>query len=181
MEGIKPGWVRVNFNYFISEAVFEFIVKAIHLIADHGWKLLPHYQMCPHTGHWEHRDSHLIEPMRLGELNYEMGYLDYRSRQATAPESALSCYLDRAVRIIDEAVESFRAGYAISDPVLPEDFEALRWFTLPGEALTELQQIAPGPSLVQDRCQSGDGRYSSKPERASGNSGSKAPPSTTIV
>ncbi len=28
-EGIKPGWVRVNFNYFISEAVFEFILSAV--------------------------------------------------------------------------------------------------------------------------------------------------------
>ena len=28
-EGIKPGWVRVNFNYFISEAVFEFILDAV--------------------------------------------------------------------------------------------------------------------------------------------------------
>ncbi|HET7830801.1 MAG TPA: aminotransferase class V-fold PLP-dependent enzyme, partial [Candidatus Limnocylindrales bacterium] len=27
-EGIKPGWVRVNFNYFISEAVFSFILDA---------------------------------------------------------------------------------------------------------------------------------------------------------
>ena len=26
-EGIKPGWVRVNFNYFISEAVFDFLVQ----------------------------------------------------------------------------------------------------------------------------------------------------------
>src|SRR3990170_926452 len=24
-EGIKPGWIRVNFNYFISEAVFDYI------------------------------------------------------------------------------------------------------------------------------------------------------------
>ena len=26
-EGIKPGWVRVNFNYFISEAVFDYVVR----------------------------------------------------------------------------------------------------------------------------------------------------------
>ena len=32
-EGIKPGWVRVNFNYFISEAVFDYIVEAVHLVA----------------------------------------------------------------------------------------------------------------------------------------------------
>ena len=32
-EGIKPGWIRVNFNYFISEAVFEFILDAVDLVA----------------------------------------------------------------------------------------------------------------------------------------------------
>src|SRR4029450_608785 len=29
-EGIKPGWVRVNFNYFISEAVFGYLLAAVH-------------------------------------------------------------------------------------------------------------------------------------------------------
>ena len=32
-EGIKPGWVRVNFNYFISEAVFDYVVEAVRLVA----------------------------------------------------------------------------------------------------------------------------------------------------
>ena len=32
-EGIKPGWVRVNFNYFISEAVFDYLVDAVDLVA----------------------------------------------------------------------------------------------------------------------------------------------------
>ena len=40
-EGIKPGWVRVNFNYFISEAVFDFILGAVELVASDGWRLLP--------------------------------------------------------------------------------------------------------------------------------------------
>ena len=39
-EGIKPGWVRVNFNYFISEVVFDYLLEAVHLVADQGWKLL---------------------------------------------------------------------------------------------------------------------------------------------
>src|SRR5205085_9832236 len=46
-EGIKPGWVRVNFNYFLSDAQFEFLLDAIHMIADHGWKLLPDYEFAP--------------------------------------------------------------------------------------------------------------------------------------
>ena len=32
-EGVKPGWVRVNFNYFITDAEFEFILEAIEIIA----------------------------------------------------------------------------------------------------------------------------------------------------
>ncbi len=32
-EGIKPGWVRVSFNYFISEAVFGYILAAVELVA----------------------------------------------------------------------------------------------------------------------------------------------------
>ena len=35
-EGIKPGWVRINFNYFISETVFDYLIDATELIADHG-------------------------------------------------------------------------------------------------------------------------------------------------
>ena len=49
-EGIKPGWVRVNFNYFISEAVFAFILEAVELVASDGWRLLPHYRFEPATG-----------------------------------------------------------------------------------------------------------------------------------
>ena len=53
-EGIKPGWVRVNFNYFISEPVFEFILDAVELVASDGWRLLPHYRFEPATGLWQH-------------------------------------------------------------------------------------------------------------------------------
>ena len=46
-EGIKPGWIRVNFNYFISEAVFSFILDAVDLVAREGWRLLPEYAFEP--------------------------------------------------------------------------------------------------------------------------------------
>src|SRR5690606_11003954 len=35
-EGIKPGWVRVNFNYFIDDEAFEYIVEAVTLVAEYG-------------------------------------------------------------------------------------------------------------------------------------------------
>ena len=60
-EGIKPGWVRVNFNYFIPEEVFGFLIEAVHFIAEDGWKLLPLYVFEPETGLWLHRER----PRRL--------------------------------------------------------------------------------------------------------------------
>src|SRR5690606_24020667 len=53
-EGVKPGWVRVNFNYFISEATFEFVLDAVAFVAEHGWKLLPHYRFSAEAGTWHH-------------------------------------------------------------------------------------------------------------------------------
>jgi len=138
-EGIKPGWVRVNFNYFLSETQFQFLLDAIHLIADHGWKLLPDYRFCPETGLWHHRRGRPDAAMRLADVSYRSGKMEYRSRHATEPEEALPGYLDEARRLIEEAVAGSRTMPPLEDPPLTGDFEHLRWFALPGEVLAELQ------------------------------------------
>ena len=56
-EGIKPGWVRVNFNYFISDTVADYIIEAVRLVARDGWRLLGDYLFDPLTGRWRHRDG----------------------------------------------------------------------------------------------------------------------------
>ena len=93
-EGIKPGWVRVNFNYFLSETQFQFLLDAIHLIANDGWRLLPHYRFNPDTGEWRHRAHSAVPVMRLAELSYRTGKMEYRSRHATEPEWALAYQFD---------------------------------------------------------------------------------------
>ena len=55
--GARLGFVRVGFNYFISDAVFEYILEAVHLLAEHAWKLLPLYRFDPASGVWRHRDA----------------------------------------------------------------------------------------------------------------------------
>jgi hypothetical protein len=126
--------VRVNFNYFISEEAFEFILEAVHFVAREGAKLLPHYRFEPDTGLWRHRAGRPAPVMRLTELCYRRGHLSYRARHATEPETVLASYLEEARAIVDAATEG--AG-AIADPPLNADFEALRWFPLPGEVAAE--------------------------------------------
>ncbi len=97
-EGIKPGWVRVNFNYFISEAVFDYIVQAVHLVATHGWTLLPEYRFEARTGLWRHRGGLVEPPLRLVDLHYDedgrAALADAARRKA--PEAALAGYLAEA-------------------------------------------------------------------------------------
>ena len=70
-EGIKPGWVRINFNYFISEAVLDYVIEAVALVAEHGWRLLPDYRFEPATGLWRHRAGPVEPPLRLGQVAYD--------------------------------------------------------------------------------------------------------------
>ncbi len=130
-EGIKPGWVRVSFNYFISETVFAYILEAVHLIADHGWRLLPLYRFDPASGRWRHRDQPLEAPTSLSDIAYDDGQMTYPSHRQHEPETALAGYLDEARRILETAAPGVDPD--ATDLELTDDFEHLRWFPLPGE------------------------------------------------
>jgi selenocysteine lyase/cysteine desulfurase len=130
-EGIKPGWVRVNFNYFLSDTVADYIVEAVRLVARDGWRLLGDYRFDTRTGIWTHRDGVVEPPLRLGAITYdEQGMHAPTSRQA-ADESVLRQHLDDGARILADALEP-----DLTPPTsVSEDFEHLRWFDLPASAV----------------------------------------------
>ncbi len=128
-EGIKPGWVRVNFNYFISDTVFRYVLDAVHLVANQGWVLLPQYRFDPATGKWWHRDARRGASMRLTEVTYRDGRMEYASRHSTLPESALAVHLAEARRILADAASSVAPSPEKRE--LTASFERLRWFPLP--------------------------------------------------
>jgi hypothetical protein len=46
----------MNFNYFISDAVGQFLIDAVELLASAGHRLLEDYRFDPCSGLWRHRD-----------------------------------------------------------------------------------------------------------------------------
>jgi selenocysteine lyase/cysteine desulfurase len=131
-EGIKPGWTRINFNYFISDAVCDYIVDAVRLVASDGVKLLTDYRFDPVTGLWHHRAGAAEPPMRLTQLEYDAdGELRYAHEHRQAGDESLAGYLDRARRILDER----RDVDLDSTAPMAADFESLRWFPLPPACL----------------------------------------------
>ena len=132
-EGIKPGWVRVNFNYFISEAVFDYLVRAVALVAREGWRLLPWYRFEPSTGMWRHVSGSPEAPMSLHDIRYEAGGLSYPAHRHRAPEGRLADYLEEAERILADPAAALGAPPEAETLDVDEDFESLRWFWLPEE------------------------------------------------
>lgn len=130
-EGIKPGWVRVNFNYFISEPVFSYIVDAVRLVARDGWRLLGDYRFDPATGRWHHRRGPVEPPLRLAQVGYDAdGRLTYPREHERAPESALQDYLREGEAVLQAA------SPCDGDGSVSADFDHLRWFELPPASLS---------------------------------------------
>jgi selenocysteine lyase/cysteine desulfurase len=138
-EGIKPGWVRVSFNYFISEATFQYILDAVDMVARYGWLLLPEYRFEPATGLWRHRAGLVEPPLRLSQLRFDAdGVLRWPSRQERAGEAALGEHLAEARALFERLTTSPPPVQTGAGPAtrLSPGFEELRWFELPDVCLT---------------------------------------------
>ncbi|MHC3474824.1 aminotransferase class V-fold PLP-dependent enzyme [Streptomyces sp. 7R007] len=134
-EGIKPGWTRVNFNYFISDTVRDYLIDAVDLIATHGHRLLPDYRFDPHTGQWRHHSGPTDLPLRLADLRFgtDGRIISPAGRHRRLGEEALADQLDAA-----RAVLAGRADRSSDGPTgLPADFERMRWFPLPPVCLEQ--------------------------------------------
>ncbi len=136
-EGAKLGWFRLNFNYFVSEAVVDYVIDAVHLVAREGHKLLPLYRFDPFTGLWHHREADGRPPVSLHDVSYASGAMEFRSRHDFAPEGALAGQLDDARRLVASLPAELARTGAIEDPVLPDSYERMRWFPMPIEAQRE--------------------------------------------
>jgi len=142
-EGIKPGWTRINFNYFISDAVTGYLIDAVDLTATHGHRLLPDYRFDPHTGLWRHRDGPPEPPLRLRDLHYAPGgALRTPARRPRVGEDSLAGYLDQARGLLAARPDHIHDG----PTGLAEDFEALRWFPLPPTCLAPTEPLGDGAS-----------------------------------
>jgi len=131
-DGVKPGWVRVNFNYFISATAADFIIDAVEMVAADGHRLLPEYRFDPRTGLWRHAAGVTQPALRLSELCYGPdGELAYPACRARAEEDVFPGYLREA-----RALFASRAADVPDGPTgLAPGIEALRWFPLPPACL----------------------------------------------
>ncbi|MFI7680167.1 aminotransferase class V-fold PLP-dependent enzyme [Actinophytocola sp. NPDC049390] len=137
-EGIKPGWTRINFNYFITDTVRDYLIDAVELVAEHGHRLLPDYRFDPHTGLWHHHAT-APDPAGLPDLRREITAAVPGPPGAAAGEDVLATQLATAKSVLAAHPDDVPDG----PTGLDARFEALRWFVLPAACIAT-ETVTPG-------------------------------------
>ena len=126
---IRQGWVRLNFNYFISEETFEYILRALELICLYGHKLLPAYQFDPTNNCWWYENRKLPLPARLADFDITSAASDNITPLLPGRKKSLAVALREAERELkkNHSAKSFK-------PLrLTSEVEKLRRFAMPGD------------------------------------------------
>jgi selenocysteine lyase/cysteine desulfurase len=139
---LRPGWVRLNLNYFIDDATAEYIIEAVALIAQYGWRLLPYYHYDKEHAVWRFQQQPMQLPtclVRAMCARLEMGGAesgDGSQGAINSPESSSVCavnetqlsdYLEQGKAILTGPLSHFEPQYLS----LPDEANALRWFVCP--------------------------------------------------
>ncbi|MEP6798130.1 MAG: aminotransferase class V-fold PLP-dependent enzyme, partial [Lapillicoccus sp.] len=136
-EGLKPGWVRLNLNYFVADQVVDHIIDAVDFIAHHGAQLLGDYRFDPTTGLWRHRLSPGQPPVRLADIHYDdSGAMTCGPPPARSPAPTPEASLELAHQIVATLPHAPPDPIVRSSSCLEELPPDLFWFELPPVCLT---------------------------------------------
>jgi len=144
--GLKPGWVRLGFNYFFDDETVDYIISAVDMIATHGWKLLPSYSFNEHTGVWRHNNGPKTIKPSLNNISYRTNRTSAQNSAPGINEKPLNDYLTTALEIFNDnkqgkpQIDRLNHHQTHGNESQSES-EKLRWFLTPQEGLVDLQAV----------------------------------------
>ncbi len=144
--GLSPGWFRVGFGYFLSEAELEYLIEAVDLVASEGWRLLPLYRFDPRSGAWTCVETAPATGIRLADVRYPGGVMHFESGRVRETDTRLGGYLAVAREVFSGAEELARGLPAVAVAGTSARFESVRWFTYPHEA----REVLLGETLSEE-------------------------------
>jgi selenocysteine lyase/cysteine desulfurase len=121
---LRPGWVRLNFNYFIDDETANYLISAVEWVATHGIKLLNYYSYDRISGTWNFSGERL--PLAVS-LNDVFGHSSVAN--LAHDDETLAHYIDYADAVVDHCTETAGSGGC----VLGDESSELCWFVRPNE------------------------------------------------
>lgn len=147
---LRPGWVRMNFNYFISEVTFNYLLRAVELIATHGWRLLPFYQYDEGGGVWRYQASANVNdessqstdcPLATDFSDFTEQCLSLLSLTEGEPISPAAVKPEGLNHYLVAGEAELTKDRQLSQTTcvhLPPEAESLRWFVLPQSLASDM-------------------------------------------
>lgn len=119
--GIKPGWVRLNLHYAMTNEEVDYLIAAVKFVRDYGHRFLPLYEFDIKSGEWNYYG---YTPKSTLKLDINSAYAAGITPEK-APENVYELYqqaLDEAVKMAQTLPETY--PLQSFDPAL----EALMYF-----------------------------------------------------
>lgn len=119
LNGLKPGWVRVNLHYIFSEEDIRFLTRALDFVAEKGHLFLRLYEFYLRSGEWVFRD--FVQERITVDLDqsFNTGRVDI-----TRLESLRGRYLQEAEQWANKLERRPPAPFKTDEP----ETEALKYF-----------------------------------------------------
>ena len=135
-EVFRPGVVRLSISYTSTDEEIYFIIEALRIVSDYGWKLLPLYRCNYETGEWHHLKNLQFNNRRwISHIKFmQEGGVRYKSFPVEAYSTFKDC-LTAAQKIISD-VPPYKTKSENS--LVFAEAEHLRWFLLPADVLEEV-------------------------------------------
>ncbi|KAL0585889.1 hypothetical protein ABG067_004423 [Albugo candida] len=142
----KPGFTRFSLTYFMDDSEIDYILNAIHFVAEHGWKFLSSYRFSMYNATWKHVSelSNLTTRKSLCDLIMDA---EISSGPEEEPER------ESMPSIEAHRLENFEIAYEFAETCMRESiawtrgrtslfnldgpYPSLRWFLCPDEGLDE--------------------------------------------
>jgi len=100
---VKPGWIRFNIHYIMSEKEVDFICNAVEFIAEYGYLFMNEYILDIKTGNWSHKYHNkpfsIVENFGIEESLKYIDTADTKAEGILSPNSRnqeYNKYLDEA-------------------------------------------------------------------------------------
>ncbi|GJM87796.1 hypothetical protein PR202_ga03789 [Eleusine coracana subsp. coracana] len=114
--GLKPGWTRLSFSYYLSKEEFKFILAAIEFIASYGHRFVPLYKFDWITGNWTFKKEALKYLVMKEELALATGLNALTENEMFKDEAKI----ERKPQAIQNKFESYLENAKIIALSLPD-------------------------------------------------------------
>jgi len=147
---MKPGFTRLNLAYFMPDEEVEYILSAVNIVANEGWKLLPQYAYDVEHGSWMHRsDKNVYKLMTLEDITYNYGNTfhmvvkgNINPRSEPKKIQSYSQLMSNAKDVLENAEKTGRQLYPFDEVTmkeyLPANLMPYVWWLEPQHAMLSL-------------------------------------------